>query len=64
MNFKNFENFQSKSLLIKYLKDIWIFLNLFSPYISEISDEEQIWKLQTIEGLMGYAMYPGNSFKK
>ena len=66
-NIKNyygiFENYKSDSPLIKYLKDIRIFLNSFSTYIREINDEEQAGKLQTIEGLMKYAMYPENSFK-
>lgn len=61
--YKIFENYKPESPLIKYLKDIRVFLNSFSTYISEIDDEEKAGKLQTMEGLMHYAMYPENSFK-
>ena len=61
--FENFKKFESQSSLIKYLKNIPIFLNSFSIYQGEVKNNEQNGILHSVEGPMKIGMYREGTFK-
>ena len=61
--FENFKKYEPQSSLIKYLKNIPIFLNSFSLYQGEIKNNNENGILHSVEGPMKIGMYKEGSFK-